>query len=122
KMKLQTKVDNNDKKAKKLLDLISRPSEFITTILIGNNIANILLPTLVTSLAIQYGFNVGIASAILTITIIVFSEVISKSVAAAFQNGISMVVSPIIRFFVFVLNPVKKILNCLIVRNTIWLS
>src|SRR5699024_6669868 len=64
KMKLQTKVDNNDKKAEKLLDLISRPSEFITTILIGNNIANILLPTLVTSLAIQYGFNVGIASAI----------------------------------------------------------
>lgn len=122
KMKLQTKVDNNDKKAEKLLDLISRPSEFITTILIGNNIANILLPTLVTSLAIQYGFNVGIASAILTITIIVFSEVIPKSVAAAFPNRISMVVSPIIRFFVFVLKPVTKVLNWLTDRITNWLS
>src|SRR5699024_6730129 len=71
---------------------------------------NILLPTLVTSLAIRYGFNVGIASAILTITIIVFSDVIPKSVAAAFQNRISMVVSPIIRFFVFVLYPVTKVL------------
>src|SRR5699024_3626816 len=122
KMKLQTKVDNNDKKAEKLLDLISRPSEFITTILIGNNIANILLPTLVTSLAIQYGFNVGIASAILTITIIVFSEVIPKSVAAAFPNRISMVVSPIIRFFVFVLKPVTTVLNWLTDRITNWLS
>ena len=122
KMKLHTKIDNNDKKAEKLLDLISRPSEFITTILIGNNIANILLPTLVTSLAIQYGFNVGIASAILTITIIVFSEVIPKSVAAAFPNRISMVVSPIIRFFVFVLKPVTKVLNWLTDRITNWLS
>src|SRR5699024_12511167 len=110
-MKIQTKVDNNDKKAEKLLDLISRPSEFITTILIGNNIANILLPTLVTSLAIQYGFNVGIASAILTITIIVFSVVIPKSVATAFPNRIYMIVAPIIRFFVFVLTPVTIVLN-----------
>src|SRR5699024_7186356 len=85
KMKIQTKVDNNDKKAEKLLDLISRPSEFITTILIGNNIANILLPTLVTSLAIQYGFNVVIASAILTITIIVFFDIIKISVVVAFH-------------------------------------
>src|SRR5699024_4747212 len=122
KMKLKTKVDNKNKKEKKHFDLISRPSEFITTIFIANYIANILLPTLVTSLAIQYGCNVGIASAILTITIIVFSEVIPKSVAAAFPNRLSMVVSPIIRFFVFVLKPVTKVLNWLTDRITNWLS
>ena len=71
-MKLQTKASNNDQKAEKLLNLVSKPSEFITTILIGNNIANILLPTLVTTLAIQYGFNIALASAILTVVIIVF--------------------------------------------------
>src|SRR5699024_11336244 len=73
-MRLQTKANNNDKKSEKLLALVSKPGEFITAILIGNNVANILLPTLVTMLAIEYGFNVGIASAILTIVIIVFSE------------------------------------------------
>src|SRR5699024_8957662 len=88
KMKLQTTVDNNDTKAEKLVDLSCRPSEFVTAILIGNNIANILLPALVTSLAIHDGFNVGIASAILTSTIIVVSEVIPKSVVAAFPNRI----------------------------------
>ena len=76
KMKLRTQVGNNNEKAKKLLELVSKPSEFITTILIGNNIANIILPTLVTTLAIQYGFNVGLATAILTVLIIIFSEVI----------------------------------------------
>lgn len=111
KMRLQTRANNNDKKAKRLLDLVSKPSLFITTILIGNNIANILLPTLVTTLAIQYGFNVGIASAILTVVIIVFSEVIPKSVAAAFPDRIAFLVYPFIRFFVIIFKPITFVLN-----------
>lgn len=111
KMKLQTQAKNNDKKAEKILDLVSKPSEFITSILIGNNIANIVLPTLVTTLAIQYGVNVGVATAILTITIIIFSEVIPKSVAAAFPDRISYLVYPVIRFVVIILKPVTFLLN-----------
>ncbi|RSL33953.1 DUF21 domain-containing protein [Salibacterium salarium] len=113
KMRLQSKVRKDDRKAEKLLDLISRPNEFITTILIANNISNILLPTLVTTLAIQYGFNVGLASAILTVTIIIFSEVIPKSVAAAFPERISLVVAPVIRLFVLLFKPITIVLNWL---------
>ncbi|WP_431799914.1 hemolysin family protein [Halobacillus andaensis] len=113
KMRLQTKAGQGDKKSEKLLDLVSKPSEFITTILIGNNIANILLPTLVTTLAIQYGFSVGLASAILTIVIIIFAEVIPKSIAAAFPDRIANIVYPVIRFFVIVFKPVTIVLNWL---------
>ena len=77
-MKLRTKAENGDTGAQKLLALTSKPSEFITTILIGNNIANILLPTLVTAMAIDYGISVAVASASLTISIIVLAEVIPK--------------------------------------------
>ena len=111
KMKLQSKANNQDKKAEKLLNLVSKPSQFITTILIGNNIANILLPTLVTTLAIQYDFSVGLASAILTVTIIIFSEVIPKSVAATFPDRISLAVYPVIRFFVILFKPITIALN-----------
>ncbi|QAS52055.1 hemolysin family protein [Halobacillus litoralis] len=113
KMRLQSRANKNNKKAGKLLSLLSRPSEFITTILIGNNIANILLPTLVTTLAIEYGFSVGLASAILTITIIIFSEVLPKSIAAAFPDRIAMTVSPVIRFFVVIFKPITIVLNWL---------
>src|SRR5690625_347514 len=112
-MRLQTKANNGDAKSEKLLKLVSKPNEFITTILIGNNIANILLPTLVTTLAIQYGVNVGIASAILTVTIIIFSEVIPKSISASFPERIAFLVQPIIRFFIIILKPVTYILNWL---------
>lgn len=111
KMKLQTKASNNDKRSEKLLDLVSKPSEFITAILIGNNIANILLPTLVTMVALEYGVNVAIASAVLTITIIVFSEVLPKSVAAAFPDKIAYIVYPVIRFFTILFKPLTMLLN-----------
>lgn len=111
KVRLQAKANDGDKKSEKLLQLVSTPSEFITAILIGNNVANILLPTLVTMMAIDYGLNVGIASAVLTVTIIIFSEVIPKSVAASFPDRIAALVFPIIRMVVFILKPITFLLN-----------
>ena len=113
KMKLQTSARNGDKKSEKLLNLVSKPEQFITSILIGNNIANIILPTLVTMVAIDYGLNVAVASAVLTVTIIVFSEVLPKSIAAAFPERIAYVVHPIIRFVIIILKPVTFLLNAL---------
>lgn len=110
KVKLQAEADSNQKSAK-LLKLLDKPSEFITTILIGNNIANILLPTLVTILAVDMGLNVGVASAILTVVIIIFAEVIPKSVAATLPDPIARLVFPIIQFFVVIFKPLTKVLN-----------
>lgn len=111
KVKLQAKVQDGDKKAAKLLGVISKPGEFITTILIGNNIANILLPTVVTAMAIDYGWSVAIASAALTVTIILFAEVIPKSIAAAFPEQISNIVRPPITLIIIIFKPLTIILN-----------
>lgn len=40
KTKFKTEADKGDKKAKGIVKLLEKPSEFITTILIGNNVAN----------------------------------------------------------------------------------
>ncbi len=113
KLKLQTKAKHNDKKAEKTAGFSFKAKRIYHNDLIGNNIANILLPTLVTTLAIQYDFNVGIASAFLTVTILVFSEVIPKSVAAAFPDRISPIIYPVIRFFIIVFKPITIVLNWL---------
>ena len=96
---------------KGLTKLLDKPSEFITAILIGNNVANIILSTLVTILALNIGANVGIASAIITIVIILISEVIPKSIAATFPDKISRLVYPIIHICVIVLKPITLLLN-----------
>lgn len=111
KMKIQSKASTGDRNSQKLLYLISKPDQFITTILIGNNIANILLPTFVTMIAIDYGINVALATAILTVTIIILAEVLPKSIAASFPDKIAYFVSPIIRAMMILLKPITYLLN-----------
>ncbi|WP_080845887.1 hemolysin family protein [Cytobacillus gottheilii] len=111
KMKLKTRAENNDKKAAKLLDTVSKPDELITAILIGNNIANIMLPTLVTIIAIEYNFNVGVATGILTVALIIFAEVLPKSIAASLSEKVSFIVFPVIRILMFILKPLTFLLS-----------
>ena len=111
KVKLQAKVQDGNKKAAKLLGVVSKPGEFITTILIGNNITNILLPTVVTAMAIDYGWSVSIASAAVTVTIILFAEVILKSIAAAFPEQVANSVRPPITMIIIIFKPLTMILN-----------
>lgn len=118
KIKLQSLAKNGDKKSSKLLQLTSRPNEYITGILIGNNISNIILPALVTATAIEYDFNVGIATAILTIIIILFAEIIPKSIAAAFPQRVAYVVYPIIKGVLFLLTPFTFLIN----KLTDWIT
>lgn len=114
-MKLQMKARSGDKKAARLLKLVNNPTVFIPGILIANNLPNIILPSLVTIVAIEYGWNIGITTAILTVMIIIFAEVMPKSVAAAFPERIShfvyyptMAILLILRPFIFLLNLITK--------------
>jgi Mg2+/Co2+ transporter CorB len=111
KMKLKSKAENNDKKSQKLLELVSKPDELITAILIGNNIANIMLPTLVTIIAIEYGFNVGVATGILTVALIIFAEVLPKSIAATFADKIAYLVFPVIKLLLVIFKPLTWLLS-----------
>ncbi|GAA0346500.1 hypothetical protein GCM10008967_41140 [Bacillus carboniphilus] len=110
-MKVQTRAEQGDVKSQKVLKLIEKPDVFITSILIGNNIANIMLPTLVTIIALEYGINVGVATGVLTVVLILFAEVIPKSIAATFADKVGYLVSPVIRGLVFVLRPITFLIS-----------
>ncbi|WP_427705150.1 hemolysin family protein [Staphylococcus sp. Mo2-6] len=111
KMKMQTEAQQGDKKSGKISKLLTKPSQFITTILIGNNIANIVLPTLITILAVDLGISVSIATVVTTVTIIVISEVIPKSIAATYPDRISRLVYTPISFFIMIFKPITLVLN-----------
>ncbi|QTN00261.1 DUF21 domain-containing protein [Sediminibacillus dalangtanensis] len=111
KMRVKSKSEKGDKRSQILLKMIQKPDELITAILIGNNISNIMLPTLVTMVAIEYGFNVGMATGILTFVLIVFAEVLPKSIAAAFAEKVSYIVFPVIRLLMLITRPLTYLLN-----------
>jgi putative hemolysin len=110
-MKVHLRAEQGDAKSKRVQKLIAKPDRMITTILIGNNIVNILMPTLVTTIALTRGWEVGVATAVLTVVIIIFGEVLPKTIAATFADRIVYVVAPAISFFVVVLKPLTWLLS-----------
>ncbi|SIT70277.1 hemolysin family protein [Edaphobacillus lindanitolerans] len=111
KMKVQLRADQGDRKAEKLLKLIDKPDRMITSILVGNNIVNILMPTLLTAIAIDKGWQVGVATTILTVALIIFGEVLPKTIAATFSERTAYLVFPVIRTLVVVLSPLTYLLS-----------
>lgn len=109
-MKVYLRAEQGDVKAQKLQKLIAKPDRMITTLLIGNNIANIMLPTLVTTIALTRGWEVGLATAVLTLVLIIFGEVLPKTIAATFSERVAYLVFPVISFLVVVFKPLTWLL------------
>ncbi|MDV6379344.1 CNNM domain-containing protein [Sporosarcina sp. GW1-11] len=109
-MKVQLRADQGDPKSIKLRKLISKPDRMITAILIGNNISNILMPTIVTMIAIDKGLSIGLLTGILTVVLIIFGEVLPKTIAATFADRIAYIVAPPITILVKLLIPLTAIL------------
>jgi len=112
-MKLRLKAESGDKKSARLLKLVNNTEEFIPGILIANNLPNIILPSLVTIVALEYGWNIGLITAILTVLIIIFAEVLPKSIAATFPERISHIVYYPTVTILFILKPFIYLLNLL---------
>ncbi len=97
--------------SQKLNILIEQPDRMITTILIINNTVNILMPTILTIIAIKYNWQLSIATTILTIIVIVFGEVLPKTIAVTFADRLAYIVAPIIALCVKILSPITWILH-----------
>lgn len=104
-MKVQHRAEQGERMAQKLLMLIAKPDRMITTILIGNNIVNIAMPTLLTLIALKYDWDIALATAGLTIIIIIFGEVLPKTIAVTFADKIAYIVAPIISVLVQIMRP-----------------
>ena len=55
--KIHKLANKGDKRAKKLLNLIDKKNDLISSILVGNNIVNILASVLATAILIEYFVN-----------------------------------------------------------------
>ena len=80
------------------------PHRLLSTVLIGNNIVNVGAAALATSITIHYfpNYAVGVATGVMTFLILVFGEVLPKSIAT--RNNIviaRIVIYPIYWFSIF---------------------
>lgn len=108
-----------DKRALLVEDLSSRKERLIGALLLGNNIVNILASTLAASVLIALFGEAGIAYATLAMTaaVVVFSEVLPKTLALTRPDGFALAVAPVVRVIVVVFAPVTLAVQAIV--NTI---
>jgi magnesium and cobalt exporter, CNNM family len=89
------------------------PHRLLSTVLIGNNVVNIGAAALATSIAINYFTNyaVGVATGVMTFLILVFGEVLPKSIATRNNVLIARVTIYPIYWFSVLCYPILIFLN-----------
>lgn len=113
KIRLRTMIDENVKNAKLIQSVLEEPGKLLSAILIGNNLVNIGASSLATAIIVdKYGSKgVGIATAVLTIVILIFGEITPKTFATKNAEKISLFVIKAIKFCMIIFTPFIFILN-----------
>jgi Mg2+/Co2+ transporter CorB len=95
------------KRAKRVNGLVEQPERLIGSILLGNNLVNILASSLATSVLIVLVGDaaVPIAVIVMTLLVLVFAEVLPKTYAIRNPDRVSLAVAPIVGLLVPILSP-----------------
>ena len=101
------------KGAVRVSQLLAQPDRLIGVILLGNNFVNILASSIATIIAIKWMGEAGIAlaAALLTVVILIFSEVTPKTIAALHPEKVAFPASLIIKPLLKILYPLVWALN-----------
>jgi putative hemolysin len=120
--KVRTLINEGMPGAQALLTLKEEPDRFLITILIGNNIVNILGASVVTALAIGIFGPGALAIAVATIGVVifllVFGEVLPKMYTSRHQTSIALGVSPMIYLLSRVFSPLIWTFNAIAGKMT----
>lgn len=108
KIRIKNLAEKGNKKAELVMKLSDNYDSLLSTILIGNNIVNILSASLATVLFVKMlGEDAGasVSTAVTTIVVLIFGEVSPKSIAKESPEKFAMFSAPILRVFVWILTP-----------------
>ena len=114
KIKLRNLSKKSKTSAKRALSLLKRPDQLLSAILVGNNFANILASAIVTIIMLEYfGGNVLLGSIVLTIVILIFSEITPKTMATIKPESFATRSSFVLNILIYVFKPIIFFTNFL---------
>lgn len=109
KVRMQNLADKGDRKAKTALQLAEHYSKTLSTILIGNNIVNMgsaSLATVVATALLGASSGPAVATIAMTLLVLIFGEIMPKTLARSQPEKVSMLFGPILRMIQIVLTPI----------------
>ncbi|MGN0657918.1 MAG: CNNM domain-containing protein, partial [Ruminiclostridium sp.] len=109
-IRLKSKADEGKRSAKRALDIISGFDKTLTTILVGNNIVNILTSSLATVMCIAvFGAENGslISTAAVTIVVLIFGEILPKTISKSHAESFACAISGIMKCLIIIFTPIS---------------
>jgi len=114
--RIQALESEGDERAKLVNRLLVSPERIIGTVLLGNNLVNILASSLTTSALIGVFGEAGVvyATIVMTVLVVVFSEVLPKTYAIAYPDKLSLWVAPTMRVLITAMRPFTKAIELIV--------
>ena len=111
KARIRHLADEGNKKAEAVEKLISKQDKLISTLLLGNNLVNILASALTTSLFISIFGDVGviIATIVMTSLVVIFAEILPKIIALKYSDLWSLRAALPIKLTIKILGPIANL-------------
>lgn len=114
--KMHQLAENGNRRAERVNRLREAKERLIGALLIGNNLVNILATALTSNLLIRLFGQAGVAYAtiVMTLLVLIFSEVLPKTYAIRHADNAALLVSPVVGWVVKLLTPVTVMLTGLV--------
>lgn len=113
KLRLRILRKNKDKRALIAGKLLDRRERLINTLLVSNDIVNIFISSIITSIALEtFGQKgVGIATLIATLLLLIFGEITPKTISTRCPDRIAYALAPFVRVMVALMHPIVIIVS-----------
>ena len=108
KIRMKNYADGGNKKAKRALAVVDDFDRLLSTILVGNNVVNMASASIATVIATAvFGASgAAIATTVMTILVLIFGEILPKTLAKENSESIAMKTGGLLQFFIKLLTPV----------------
>ena len=114
--KLKAQSDRGSRGARQALKITADNERMIGALLLGNNIVNILSASLATALLTRMFGDSGVAIAtfVMTALVLVFGEVLPKTVAITYPEFVATRVAPVVRVLIVLFSPVVTLVRAVV--------
>ena len=111
---------NGNRFAKMVNKILLRKDRMIGAMLLGNNLINILASAIMTNVLINMFGEAGVfyATGVMTVLVLVFAEVLPKTLALHRPDQIAMFMAPVMRVIIAILTPFTQLISS-IVKGTL---
>ncbi len=110
-IRLKGMAEDGNKRAALALKMAEDYDRLLSTILVGNNIVNILLTTIATiffaKMIVQEDTAAAVSTIVTTLVVLIFGEISPKSLAKEYADGFVLTTAPLLRLIAWVLAPIN---------------